>query len=151
MAGNSTVGFIDSISGLYTAPSVVASPATVTVHATSQALSSAVGSASVTIGNPQAPPPVTVTISPASAVVQVGRTHQFSAKVQNASVTSVSWKVNGITGGNGTVGKIGPGGLYTAPNSVPSPALVTISAASTADPNASAAASVTIDRSPPRR
>ncbi len=151
VAGNSTVGFIDSISGLYTAPSVVASPATVTVHATSQALSSAVGSASVTIGNPQAPPPVTVTISPASAVVQVGRTHQFSAKVQNASVTSVSWKVNGITGGNGTVGKIGPGGLYTAPNSVPSPALVTISAASTADPNASAAASVTIDRSPPRR
>src|SRR5579872_3451569 len=152
VGGDSTVGFIDSISGLYTAPSVVPSPATLTVHATSRALSSAFGSASVIITSPQPPPPpVTVKISPASATVDVGRTHQFTATVQNASVTTVSWKVNGIAGGNIAVGKISTGGLYTAPNLVPSPAQVTVSAASTADPNVSASASVTIDRSPPRR
>ncbi len=152
VGGNSTVGFIDSISGLYTAPSAVPSPANVTVHATSQALSSAVGSASVTItGAPPPPPPVTVTISPKSAAVRVGKTHQFTATVKNAAVTTVSWKVNGISGGNNTVGKISSTGLYTAPNVVPSPAQVTVSAASTADPAASASASVTIDRIPARR
>jgi len=57
IGGNSTVGFIDSISGLYTAPNVVPSPATVTVHATSKAMPSAVGSAAVTLTNPAPPPP----------------------------------------------------------------------------------------------
>ena len=60
VGGNSAVGFIDSISGLYTAPAIVPSPATVTVHATSQAVSSAVGSASVTI-TAVIPSPVSVT------------------------------------------------------------------------------------------
>ena len=152
VGGYSTVGFIDSISGLYTAPSVVPSPAVVTVHATSKALSSAVGSASVSITSPQPPPPqLTVKISPASATVRVGRTQQFAATVQNASVTTVIWKVNGIAGGDLRVGKISSAGLYMAPNLVPSPAQVTVSAASTANPNASASASVTIDRSPQRR
>jgi hypothetical protein len=152
VGGYSTVGFIDSISGLYTAPSVVPSPAVVTVHATSKALSSAIGSASITVTSAQpSPAPVTVKISPASATVDVGRTHQFTATVQNASVVSVSWKVNGIAGGNIMVGKISSTGLYTAPNLVPTPAQVTVSATSIADPNASARASVTIDRSPPRR
>jgi hypothetical protein len=49
IGGNSAVGFIDSISGQYTAPAIVPSPATVTVHAVSQAVPSAVGSASVTV------------------------------------------------------------------------------------------------------
>jgi len=148
VGGNSTVGFIDSISGLYTAPSAVPSPGIVTVHATSQAMTSAVGSASVTITGA---PPVTVTISPTSAAVRVGRTHQFTATVKNASVTTVTWKVNGLAGGNSTVGKISSSGLYTAPNVVPSPAQVTVSAASTADAAASASASVTIDRISARR
>jgi hypothetical protein len=49
VGGNSAVGFIDSISGNYTAPALVPSPAMVTVHAVSQAVPSAVGSASVTV------------------------------------------------------------------------------------------------------
>ena len=75
--GNSTVGFIDSISGLYTAPSTPPNPATVTVHATSVQVPAAVGSAAVTVVNP--PPPVAVSISPASASVRLGRTKQFTA------------------------------------------------------------------------
>jgi len=96
------------------------------------------------MNNPQAP--VSVTISPASASVRVNRTHQFTATVQNATNNSVVWKVNGMTGGNATVGTISTSGLYRAPSSVPSPAVVTVSATSAADPSKSAAASVTVTR-----
>ena len=144
VGGNSTVGFIDSISGLYTAPSVVPSPATVTVHAKSNAVPTAIGSASVTIVNP--PPPVSVSISPTSATVRTSRKQQFTATVQNSTNTGVTWKVNGITGGNGTVGTINTNGSYSAPNTVPSPATVTVTAVSKADPTKSANASVTITR-----
>ncbi|HXP87218.1 MAG TPA: Ig-like domain-containing protein [Bryobacteraceae bacterium] len=50
VGGNATVGFIDSVSGLYTAPAVIPSPATVNVHATSKAVSAAVGSVTVLVG-----------------------------------------------------------------------------------------------------
>jgi hypothetical protein len=153
IGGNSTVGFIDSISGLYTAPSVVPSPATLTVHATSQAVPSAIGSASVTIRNPTPPPPapVTVTISPSKASVRAGESQAFAATVQNSSVTTVTWMVNGITGGNSTVGKINSSGLYTAPNTIRSPSRVTVSAVSTADTTKSASATVSILRMRARR
>jgi hypothetical protein len=140
VGGNATVGWI-SANGLYTAP---ASPVTVTVHATSVARPSAVGSATVTVTNPASP--VSVTISPTSATVRVRRSQQFTATVQNSSNTSVSWKVNGISGGSSTLGTIGANGLYTAPSSVPSPSTVTITAVSAADPTKSASASVTITR-----
>ncbi len=147
VGGNGTVGFIDSITGLYTAPASVPSPATVTAHATSNAVSSAVGSASVTVTNPPPPPPpVSVTISPTSTSVRVGRTRQFTATVTNTSNTAVTWKVNGITGGNSTVGTISTGGLYRAPSAVPSPATVTVRAVSVADPSKSASAAVTVTR-----
>jgi hypothetical protein len=143
VGGNGTVGFIDSISGLYTAPATPPTPATVTVHATSQAVSQAVGSAAVTIS---APPQVSVTISPTSASVRVGRTVTFTATVHNATNTSVSWSVNGIAGGNAIVGTISASGVYTAPASVPSPSTVTVKAVSVADTSKSASANVTVLR-----
>jgi hypothetical protein len=141
IGGNSTVGFIDSISGLYTAPSVVPSPAMVSVHATSNAVHSAVGSASVTVTNSQ---PVSVTISPTTASVRVARTKQFTASVKNAPTTAVTWKAGGVVGGNSIVGRISSGGLYTAPNAVPSPAIVSVSCVGVADPTKSASATVTV-------
>jgi len=153
IGGNGTVGFIDSITGLYTAPSIAPSPSTVTIHATSKAMPSAIGSATVTITNPAPPPPpppVAVSISPQSATVRVGKTEQFKATVQNTTTTTVTWKVNGIAGGNNTVGKINPSGLYTAPAAVPSPAQVTVTAVSVADSTMSASATVTIARMPRR-
>jgi len=140
VGGTSAYGFIDSVSGLYTAPTTVPSTATVTVHAVSNALRAAVGSASVTIINP---PPVTITISPTSASVRAGRTHKFTAKVVNASTTGVTWSVNGVTGGNSTVGTIA-NGVFMAPQIVPSPATVVVTATSAADPSKSASATVTI-------
>lgn len=144
VGGNSSVGFIDSVTGLYTAPNVVPTPGTVTVRATSLAVPAAMGTASVVIVSP--PPPVTVSVSPTSATVKTNRTRQFFATVNNTSNKSVVWKVNGITGGNGTVGRIGTNGVYTAPNSVPNPSVVTVSATSVADGTKSASAVVTIVR-----
>ena len=96
--------------------------------------------------NVTAPPPVAITISPTAATVRVNKTKQFIATVQNTPNTSVTWKVNGIVGGNGSVGTISASGVYRAPNSVPNPAVVTVSATSAADPTKSASASVTAAR-----
>jgi hypothetical protein len=134
--GNSTVGFIDTISGLYTAPNVVPANPTVTVQAASQTTPAVTGTASVTITGP--PPPISVTISPASATVRINKTKQFTATVQNTSNQSVTWKVSGG-------GTISSAGLYKAPSSVPSGS-VTVTAVSAQDNTKSASAAVTITR-----
>jgi uncharacterized repeat protein (TIGR03803 family) len=87
---------------------------------------------------------VTVTVSPPTAQVTVDGLQQFTAAVSNTSNTAVTWSVNGVTGGNSTVGTISAAGLYTAPATVPSPATVTVKATSQASPSVSGSASVTI-------
>lgn len=67
-----------------------------------------------------------ITISPATANIQEGASLAFTASVFNSSSTAVSWQVNGIMGGNSTVGTIDTNGNYTAPAIVPTPASVTI-------------------------
>ena len=79
---------------------------------------------------------ITVTVSPASASVQVGNTLPFNATVNNSSDQLVTWTTS--------VGSISSTGVYTAPANVPSPATVTIQATSHADPSAVGTASVTI-------
>src|SRR3989442_1450699 len=91
-----------------------------------------------------APPQISVTISPTSASVATGQTKQFTATVTGSSNTGVTWRVNGVTGGNSTVGTISTSGLYIAPNAVPNPATVTITAVSQADSSKSFSASATI-------
>jgi hypothetical protein len=87
---------------------------------------------------------VTVVLSPASASVTTGATQQFTATVGNTTNTAVTWTVNGISQGNSTVGFISSTGLYTAPNTVPTPASVTVAAKSEADTSVSGTATVTI-------
>jgi hypothetical protein len=89
---------------------------------------------------------ITVSISPASATVRIKKTQQFTATVQNSANTSVIWKVNGVAGGNSTVGTISSSGVYRAPNSPPNPAVVTVTATAAADQTKTAAASVTVSR-----
>jgi hypothetical protein len=57
-------------------------------------------------------------------------------------------EVNGVAGGNSTVGTISTSGLYTPPANVPSPSTVTITAISVADSTKSASAQVTITAPP---
>ena len=138
--GYSTNGTISN-SGLYTAPSSVPNPATVTVTAVSQADTTKSASATVSISST---PPITISITPTSATVQVAHTQQFTATVQNSSNTAVTWQVNGIAGGGSANGTISNAGLYMAPSSVPNPATVTVTAIAQADPTKSASASVLI-------
>ena len=86
-------------------------------------------------------PQISVSVSPASASIATGATQQFTASVQDATNTGVTWSVDGIQGGNGTVGLISNSGLYTAPNT---DSRHTITATSVADPSKSGNASVTV-------
>jgi len=95
------------------------------------------------IGNTASQNTVTVSVSPSTATVVIGQTTQFSATVKDTSNTAVQWAVNGIAGGNSTVGTILASGVYTAPGRVPSSA-ISVSAASMADASKSASASVNV-------
>jgi hypothetical protein len=96
--------------------------------------------------NVTAPMPVSIAISPTSATVRVRQTSQFTATVSGATNTLARWKVNGILGGNGTVGTISQSGLYRAPSSVPGSAVVMVSATAVADQTQTATSSVTVSK-----
>jgi serine protease len=92
------------------------------------------------------PAPIEIGVSPSSATLDAATGSQsFAATVTNAaSNTGVTWLVNGVVGGNATVGTISTGGSYAAPAAVPSPAIVTVTATSIEDSTKSATAQVTI-------
>jgi len=138
LGGSATSGTV-SAWGVYTPPASAPSPNLVIVKAAWASDTTQYATAQVTINAP-----VSVSISPVSATVAVGGTQTFTADVANASSTAVTWSVNGIAGGDSTVGTISTSGVYTAPASIPSPSAVTISATSTADPNTFASASITV-------
>src|ERR1700756_5647803 len=98
---------------------------------------------------PPPPAPIDVSVTPAAASVQTGGTQAFTATVTNTTNKAVTWQVNGITGGNTSVGTISTAGVYTAPATVPSPATVTVTAMSVADPTRSGSAQATITATPP--
>lgn len=93
---------------------------------------------------PPPPPSIAVSVSPSSGSVVLGNQVTFSATVTNTTDTTVSWSVNGIAGGNSTVGSISSAGVYTAPADLPAAATVQITATSHADPTKSATADVTV-------
>jgi RHS repeat-associated protein len=130
----SGTGTINS-SGLYTAPSTVASQQTVTITATSAANTSASASATVMLV-----PPVSVSVTPTSAALYPSQTQQFVASVANTSNTAVTWSISP----SGT-GSINSSGLYTAPASIAKLQNVTVTATSQADATKSATASVTVN------
>ncbi|MDT7543178.1 MAG: hypothetical protein QOE33_3082 [Acidobacteriota bacterium] len=85
------------------------------------------------VPTPTPTPPISVSVSPASATVQVGNAKQFQATVLNNANTAVTWKVNGVTGGDVNLGTIDASGIYTAPPSMPFMGVVTVAAVSAAD------------------
>ena len=114
VVGGSANGTITS-SGFYTAPATVPNPAQVTVMATSQADTTQLGTATVTV----VPPIPSVTVTPNTVNVPIFTTMQFNASVNNLSSNAVTWQVNGITGGSQQAGFISSSGLYVAPGGVP--------------------------------
>ncbi len=137
--GTSQTGTVSS-SGLYTAPTTDVS-LQITVTAVANADTSKTANAAVTV-NPVGPPPVlTITIAPTTATVGAGTTQQFTPTVTGSDNTAVTWSVDGIAGGNTTVGTVDSNGLYTAPATA---AGHTVTATSVADTTKSASAAVSV-------
>jgi len=127
--------------------------------ATGTATQPEVGKATITVENPnpgaivsatayalQIDPAlkVTVNVSPATAQVREGGTQQFSVTVTGSTNPAVSWSVNGVTGGNSSLGTVDASGLYKAPASLPNPNSVTVTATSVAASGSSATAMVAL-------
>src|SRR4051794_32394619 len=94
---------------------------------------------------------VSVSISPSLATMATLATQSFTATVSGSSNTAVTWQVNGISGGNSTAGLVSTTvlgttneAIFLAPSTVPSPASVSVTAISQADPTKSATATVAI-------
>lgn len=90
------------------------------------------------------PVPITVSLSPNGSSLAPFATRQFTATVTGTNNLSVTYSVNGITGGNAEVGTISAAGLYTAPAMGATAQTFTIGAASVASPASSASATITI-------
>lgn len=130
-------------------------PATVTA-ATSGTLTTTVPSGATTgpisltapLGSATSPEPFTVlqafTVSPAQADVALGGTLGFQATLDGTPTNAVTWRVNGIVGGNAQLGTVTPAGLYTAPTIPPPVQPLSIEAVLTADPTQVATASVRV-------
>lgn len=57
-----------------------------------------------------------ISVSPLQSEVTPSQTQQFAATIAGVSSTNVTWAVDGIPGGSGTVGIISISGLYTPPS-----------------------------------
>jgi uncharacterized protein (TIGR03437 family) len=87
---------------------------------------------------------ISVTLTPNNRTMRCGSTLTLTAKVNNTSNQSVIWQVNGIPGGNATVGTISSTGVYTAPPILPATPSVQITAVSQQDPTAQASVTVNL-------
>ena len=145
VAGGGTASGTISATGVFTAPAVLPSGANATVTAVSQV--NPKDSASVTVSLQDN---IVVSLLPPSATVSTGAAQVFTASVTGTGSpsTAVTWSVNGIAGGNSTLGTIVANGattaVYTAPTQPPNPATLNVTATSVADTSKSANASVTV-------
>ena len=95
-------------------------------------------------GSSSTPPNVTITIDPSVVTLGLGGAQQFKTTISGSTNSNVTWEVNGVNGGNLTIGTISSSGLYTAPAAVPNPPTVTVTAVSQANPADIANAAVTL-------
>ncbi|MCL4730917.1 MAG: hypothetical protein KJ044_10840 [Planctomycetes bacterium] len=127
--------------GFYMAPPTMPASNIITIKATS-VLTSVTGTTQVTL----MPEPTSVVVSAAGGVTQLvlsggmSSTLNFSAQVfPNGAPQTVTWRIRhaGVDQGpgNSTVGTINTSGLYTAPNTLPSPDFIQIEAVSTVKPS----------------
>ncbi|HLJ24162.1 MAG TPA: hypothetical protein VKT71_08655 [Candidatus Acidoferrales bacterium] len=135
-------GTITSI-GVFTAPALPPSPATVQVVATPQADPAKAAFVSVSIALS-----IQISVSPSSATLALSAVQTFRATVTGAQDPSVTWDVNGIVGGNSIVGTIANSQTdpdrttYTSPAVMPAGQSVAVRARSNANPTVFASATI---------
>lgn len=140
--GSSPVGTISAV-GVYTAPADLPSPVAVQITATSNVDATKSGSASVTITSD-----ITLALTPNPASLELGATQTFQVSVTSSGRpdTTVRWSLSG--GACPTAcGTVDSSGRFTAPGILPSPASVTLTAQSVADPSKQISVTVTITSS----
>ncbi|MGA2483670.1 MAG: hypothetical protein ABSF92_11210 [Candidatus Acidiferrales bacterium] len=98
---SSSSGGTFSTSASYIAPAIAPNPASVTITATSAADSSK--RAALTISLSQV---ISVTVSPSSATRAANHRLTLFVQVTGSANISVAWSVNGVPGGNASVGQI---------------------------------------------
>lgn len=89
-----------------------------------------------------------VLVTPNSTTVICGAvpafTQQFTAVLSGGGSPAYDWFVNDVAGGNSTFGTISSSGLFTAPTSVPVPAVITIKASVQGSPGTFGTSSITL-------
>jgi hypothetical protein len=133
----SSCGSISS-SGLYAAPASVPASPKVTITAVSVAAPSRSSRATATIVAASS----LLIVTPSSPQVKPGAHLQFAASGPGSGV--VVWSVSGSGCSGINCGSITSSGLYTAPSTAPSPAMVTITATSLFNPALSGSTVATI-------
>jgi hypothetical protein len=130
------------LNGLYTAPTDIVSPQTVTLTAASAADPTKSAAVSLVVNpirhRPLPARKVSVGVSPASTSLNRGQSATFTAKVSGTSDTTVMWSL-----GPRQVGRI-VNGTYQAPTTVAAQQTVTVTATSVADPAATASATIVL-------
>lgn len=131
---SASAGVIDPTTGVFTAPAAGAGPITIT--ATSNLDGTRKGTATVTLN------PVVASLSPGSVTLYQSGSQQFVASVSGAVNQAVSFAVDGIPGGNASVGQVDGTGLYTAPATGTGNHTLTV--ASVSDPSSTASSAITV-------
>src|SRR5205823_5621806 len=134
-----------------------------TLTATGTATSAQIGTVNVTVANPDpggvvsqpktvtlkaAPVQVTVTVTPNPVTLNLGASQLFTATVVGSANTAVTWYVNDVLGGNGTLGTVDLSGTYHAPAAKPSSS-IKVRARSAANTSIYGSASVTLSTPAP--
>lgn len=119
--------------GLFTAPS---EEGTYYIEAISQADPSKRAQAIALVARPNQPIEIDISVSPATATLEIGGTQRFQATITGTGDTGVTWSIVESNGGT-----ISTNGTYTAPQTA---GTFTVTAVSVASPTASASATVTV-------
>jgi len=121
------------VNGTYTAPSIINSPQTITITATSQADPTKSASATVNLV-----PLVGVSVNPPIVSLGVGQQQTFTTAVTGSTNTAVNWTVSPNNVGTFV------NGIYTAPSIINAPQTVILTATSLADPTKFASATINL-------
>ena len=147
--GNSTANTAN-----YTAPVTVPQPDTVTVTVTPQADPTKAQQANITIVLG-----ASLSISPPTATLADNERITLTASLNGATNNGLSWSVNGVSGGNATLGQICVTGSspcqsltsgtatqadYLAPGAIPATNPVSVTVATAGNPSLTASAQITV-------
>ncbi|MGB2901423.1 MAG: hypothetical protein WBB89_19365 [Candidatus Acidiferrum sp.] len=137
--GNAASGTITP-DGVYTAPAILPASATVQIAATSHADATKSDGAAATIVSD-----IAISVAPNPASVELGATQSFHSSVASSGHpdSATRWSLSGAACPS-SCGSVDASGTYTAPQILPSPASVTLTAQSVADPSKQVSAALTI-------